>query len=351
VPGSFDGVAERHVHGEGADNRIMEPASLDAASAAERLHLPAEQAAWVRSLERASPVRTLRLPPLPEAPEVLRRLGVAPVDAGEVLAGWPSEQWPAELAWLLEQVVAIVCADMGGTEWLEAWPPLPLDRGLAWKHFYVYACLALLESTLAYHHERGVPETVSWATLGDLGRKLSIDRRMSSEGRPATFEWLTLHLRGGIYELGRLQFQRGHSRLEAVGGSPLSPGDFALALHIPESGPLTPECCDESFELAREFFPRHFPNEPYRVVTCASWLLDPQLAEFLPPESNIVRFQRRFQLLPGGRDGNRDVLRFVFHTRTTPLDALPQRTTLERAVVAHLRAGRHWRTRTGWLPL
>jgi hypothetical protein len=33
------------------------------------------------------------------------------------------------------------------------------------------------------------------------------------------------------------------------------------------------------------------------------------------------------------------------------LNALPQRTTLERAVVEHLCRGRHWRMRTGWLQL
>jgi hypothetical protein len=326
----------------------MKPTSLDAAGAAERLRLPAQQEAWVRGLERAGPVRELRLPPRPEAPEVLRRLAVAPDDAAEILEGWPSRQWPAELTWLLERVVAVVRADMGGAQWLEPGPWLPRDRGPAWKHFYVYAYLALLESVLAYHQERGVPETVSWTTLGDLGRKLSIDRQMNGQSWPTTLQWLTLHVRGGIYQLGRLQFQRGQ-RLEAVGGDTLGPGGLALALHIPESGPLTPQRCDESFQLAREFFPRHFPDEPYQVVTCDSWLLDPQLAEYLPPSSNIVSFQRRFQLLPGGGDGNESFLRFVFHTRTTPLDELPQRTTLERAVVAHLRAGRGWQTRIGWL--
>jgi hypothetical protein len=326
----------------------MEPLTLDAASVAERLHLPPEQAAWVRGLGRAGPVGELRLPPLPEAPEVLRRLAVAPDDADEILEAWPSEQWPSELVWLLERVVAVVRADMGGAEWLEPGPSLPRDRGLAWKHFYVYAYLALLENVLAYHKEHGVPETVSWTTLGDLGRQLSIDRQMNGAAWPTALQWLTLHVRGGIYELGRLQFQRGH-RPQAVGDDALSLGDFALALHIPESGPLTPERCDESFQLAREFFPRHFPDEPYRIVTCDSWLLDPQLAEYLPPGSNILRFQRRFQLLPGGGEGNQSVLRFVFHTLTTPLDRLPQRTTLERAVVAHMQAGRRWQARTGWL--
>jgi hypothetical protein len=327
----------------------MEVPELDATTAAERLQLPAEQAAWVRGLQPAGPVCGLRLPPLPEAPDVLRRLAVAPEDADEILEGWPSEQWPAELVWLLERVVTVVRADMGGAGWLVPGPWLPRDRGLAWKHFYVYAYLALLESVLAYHQAHRVPEMVSWKTLGDLGRKLSIDRRMHGQTWPTTFHWLTLHVRGGIYELGRLQFQR-HS--QAVGDDALSRGDFALALHIPESGPLTPDRCDESLRLARQFFARHFPDEPYRIVTCDSWLLDPQLAEYLPPGANIIRFQRRFQLLSGGEDGDDSVLRFVFHTRSAaPLDKLPQRTTLEQAAVAHMRAGRHWQTRIGWLAL
>ncbi|MBI3971100.1 MAG: hypothetical protein HY332_07400, partial [Chloroflexi bacterium] len=48
------------------------------------------------------------------------------------------------------------------------------------------------------------------------------------------------------------------------------------------------------------------------------------------------------------------ILRFDFG-RTTPaldrLDALPRRTTLERAIVRHLKAGRHWHGGAGWLRL
>ena len=45
------------------------------------------------------------------------------------------------------------------------------------------------------------------------------------------------------------------------------------------------------------------------------------------------------------------ILRFVFHRIAPNINELPQRTTLERAIVAHLREGRHWRDRTGWLTL
>jgi hypothetical protein len=64
-----------------------------------------------------------------------------------------------------------------------------------------------------------------------------------------------------------------------------------------------------------------------------------------------MQFQRRFQLVGEGHDGDADILRFVFHRIAPNVDDLPQRTTLERAIVTHLRAGKHWRSRTGWLNL
>jgi hypothetical protein len=339
----------------------MDPRILDAAHAADRLRLPPDADAWVRALADAAPDgaasggaaggsglagaldgearAVLRLPPRANAEAVLRRLAVAEEDAAEILEGWPSERWPAELTWLLERVVARVRADLGGSQWLVPGPSLPRDRGPAWRHFYVYAYLALLEDVLAYHARRGIDETVSWATLADLGRNLTVDRRMRGEGWPIQLQWLSLHVRGGVYELGRLQFQR-------------DPGTYeepVLDLHIPESGPLSPEACDASLRRAAEFFPAHFPDEPYRIMTCGSWLLDPRLADHLPPESNIVRFQRRFRLLPGASDADEEMLRFVFRTLRTPLGDLPRRTRLERAVVTHLENGGHWQWRRGYL--
>src|SRR5262249_13055026 len=101
---------------------------------------------------------------------------------------------------------------------------------------------------------------------------------------------------------------------------------------------------------------RCFPRTRYRYVHCHSWLLDPQLAEYLPADSNIVAFQRRFRRLParlGVADDDLAVLAFVFERDRTPLqpgelDALPQRTALQRAIVTHLKVGRHWHFRPGW---
>ncbi|MGH3660079.1 MAG: acyltransferase domain-containing protein, partial [Micromonosporaceae bacterium] len=78
--------------------------------------------------------------------------------------------------------------------------------------------------------------------------------------------------------------------------------------------------------------------------TCSSWLLDPQLAEYLPEHSRIIQFQRRFHLIPvhteaelPAADG--DVAEYVFGRTHHDLDAYLQVTTLHRAYVAHLRSG------------
>jgi hypothetical protein len=134
-------------------------------------------------------------------------------------------------------------------------------------------------------------------------------------------------------------------------GVPFKHGDQVLELHIPEQGPLTPAACDRSLQWAHEFFPVHFSAERYQVATCTSWLLDDQLTSYLAADSNIIRFQRRFSLLPGGGNGDKDMLMFVFRRPAASLNELPQRTSLERAVVGHLEDGHHWKVRTGWLEL
>jgi hypothetical protein len=129
-------------------------------------------------------------------------------------------------------------------------------------------------------------------------------------------------------------------------------GDPALGLHVPASYPLTPQACTESLKRISSAFASVYPGEPLRIATCTSWLLDDQLAECLPEDANILSFQRRFTLVPGAREDDEAILRFVFGAdRPKNFDELPQQNTLEGAVVSHLRKGRHWRMRTGWLEL
>ncbi|MER5524579.1 acyltransferase domain-containing protein [Streptomyces sp. NPDC002677] len=233
-------------------------------------------------------------------------------------------------------------------------------------YFLVYVFLAALPHARAYHHARGVPADVSRHTLADLGRGMTLHRRRYGSGGLSALQasWLVRHFRGELYQLGRLQYERarlGERTARAVTewaatatgtGQAVAPGQPCLNLHIPDyRGPLTPTACDRSLALAREFFPRHFPEEDHAVATCHSWLLDPQLRRYLRGDSNIVRFQDRFR--PGHQDtepADTTAVQFVFGVPDLPVRDLPRRTSVERAVGDHLRAGGHWYLGHGWFP-
>ncbi|MFN2520582.1 MAG: acyltransferase domain-containing protein [Candidatus Limnocylindria bacterium] len=300
-----------------------------------------------------------------DARAALRRLAVRDSDIEDVVSSRPTPESDRPLWWLLERCRAQLVSDMGGFEQLPSWPRLPEALGLRGRLFYVHVFLATVPEVRRWHAARGIPDDVSWEALADLGNQMDIHRWMYGQVGLETHDWLTLHFRGRIYRLGRLQFERsrigpgpGHpplfwydaAEVDRRGGG-FRPGDHALGVHIPRGSPLTPDACDRSLRRAREFFPRHFPSERCRLAFCTSWLLDDQLAEYLAPDSNIVLFQRRFELVPGTADGDLDVMRFVFGKVAPALDGLPQTTSLQRAIVGHLRSGRHWRTRTGWLQL
>ena len=65
----------------------------------------------------------------------------------------------------------------------------------------------------------------------------------------------------------------------------LAPGDPVLGLHMPPGSPLDFALCGESLQGALEFFPRHYPDQPFRAFACESWLLDqPYNREHTPIE-------------------------------------------------------------------
>jgi len=252
--------------------------------------------------------------------DLLRRLGFADDDARDLLAAEPAGAQQALLEERRDELVAL----MGTLDQRVDWP---FDPGTPWLQ--AWTLLAALPDVRAHHAARGVPADVSWASLRDLGRHAALDRRLHGSPGLRKGWWLQLHFRGLIYELGRLQFElrRDH-----------------LSVHIPATGPLLSAACDASFAHAAEFF-------EHRIAMCTSWLLDPTLAAYLPADSNIVGFQRRFELVDEGSEADADVLEFVFHRLEADLGELPQRTTLERALVGHMRAGGHWRSPTGRLAL
>ncbi|GAA3511798.1 acyltransferase domain-containing protein [Actinocatenispora rupis] len=313
---------------------------------ARRLGLGADAEPWLAELAAVTGP-DVPLPDEAEATRLMKIMGIPAADAAEALTAAPDPDRQPELWWLLQRSRLLLASRLGDQTPLASWPDLPRELDRYARYFYLWVFLAASPALVAYHEGHGVPADITADTFADLGSKAALHRRTHGTGGLDKQAWFTLHFRGLLYALGRLQFNVDTARDRAGGPPPETP---TLDAHIPESGPMTPAACDASFAAAPGFFLRHFGTR-YDVAACTSWLMDDQLTEYLPAESNIVRFQRRFRLAPGGYEGDRNIIEFVFRRIDPDLDDLPQDTSLQRAVVSHLRAGRHWQVRTGWVDL
>ena len=126
-------------------------------------------------------------------------------------------------------------------------------------------------------------------------------RDLAKEGRVGIgfkmMMWASIFMRGRIVRIGRLQYEIGlksYPEIEARIGKKCS---FAY-IHIPGGESLSDVEVEKSLAAARELLPRYYPeiNKEDIVFVTNTWLLSPELPEFLHEESNIVKFQQRFVL-------------------------------------------------------
>jgi hypothetical protein len=326
---------------------------MDLEKAADQLGFSAAGCEWVRQLPARDDVR------LPEDPEaLLEYCGVGEDDQREMLAARPDPQrdpeWWAIVAAMAGSLVRDLEQPVPSTGF-HGWPMVPVESSPVGMFAGAWALLSSLPRLIDVHARRGVPDVVTRATVSALGGVMGSHRHIA--GRPGVglipLWGPPLRFRGADFEIGRHSFTRTHLGLgDGVAG-------HVLMIHVPPIGPLAAEASEQSIAEAARMFERCFPEEPVSAFVCRSWLLDPQLAEYLPEDSNILRFQRRFTLLPAvvsadPDDDDRDMMRTglsVFApdgpVMAEDLARVPQKTTLQRAFVAHLQSGRHWQKRTG----
>jgi len=273
-----------------------------------------------------------------------------------------------------------------------------LDDLPAWgEMFFPAVLLSAGPRMIELHRDRGIPAEITRATAGDVDLWMRHYRARHGRWGLAHAKWLANHFLGRIYRLGRLQFRFEHFEWafralrrrtdgrvvvvaedgmgadgEAIQANPISPagqvlpqrvelpgdhwqmvlqrGDAVLGVHIPagtegpsRGEPMDFDACGQSFRRAMEFFARHFPEFDFRAFQCESWLLDPQLGQLLPPESNIRRFQEEMYLLPLAGADDSQMFDRVFGRRYDDIRQAPRDTLLRRAIVNHILAGGQFR--------
>ncbi|MBE5799072.1 MAG: hypothetical protein E7321_03880 [Clostridiales bacterium] len=123
----------------------------------------------------------------------------------------------------------------------------------------------------------------------------------------------------------------------------LDEGDYLLALHIPGGEGYTPERVKSSCELALAFYAQYYPELPIKGFWSESWLYDPGLKALLPADSRIIRVQRQFYCYPTP-EGEEMIGLEVFGDRHVNPDTAKPETSLQRALIAAWKEGKHFHT-------
>ncbi len=174
----------------------------------------------------------------------------------------------------------------------------------------MYMCEGLSKQ----YADRGIPENILLDTLSDIVRWLEVWSDIKSDLYLGELGWLKEHMLFHVFQLGRLHFRMSAAKHD-IPQANVCQGDPVLEIHIPDTGPLTPEECDASIAMAKAFFPKYFPEFSWKIFTCHSWLLDDTLQQLLPAHSNILKFQKRFTIVSKSRSD--DILGFVFRWQTS----------------------------------
>lgn len=211
------------------------------------------------------------------------------------------------------------------------------------------AGLCVLASAMFESAERfrswGIPEKVIDHTLSVLQRfTVEYRKEFGVFGFDRGF-WAWRQACGQIVRLGALEFEYLSSLSEwAAGITGLQAGEPVLSVHIPSGTDLSRAALDDAYAQARSFYREHpcmclkNGQQPQGII-CNSWLLSPTLRTLLKPTSGIRRFAEDFELCHSESE-SKGCWHFLFMAKddVAPAD-LPENTSLQRSVKAHLMAG------------
>ena len=204
-----------------------------------------------------------------------------------------------------------------------------------YRKLFLYLFVRFAADAYAEYRIRGIGDDVYFDTFRDIQIWCMNCVRDYGEFGIEEYGWLQEHVQLRLFRLGRLQFQPiVFGRELEVGGTKIDRERLVLNVHIPEGEPLDDGLAAVSFARARAFFRGIDP-----IFVCHSWLLFPQLDEVLPPDSNIMRFQKRFAVVEVDPD-DRQAEQRIFHKVLENPAAYAEDTSLRRKAKAYLLAGR-----------
>lgn len=176
------------------------------------------------------------------------------------------------------------------------------------------------------YQEKGIPDDIFFATMACFSRFLDETYRRTGKWTFDRGFWTWRQVSMRLFRVGMMEYE-------------LCPESKTIALHLPTNGNLRPQEIDQTLEQAAAFIRRYYPEYDGCPYTAESWLLSPELKKLLPENSNILAFQRRFQIDEIYPD-DRDYMQWLFEAEEdVPVAQLKENTSLQRKAKAYLLAG------------
>lgn len=200
-----------------------------------------------------------------------------------------------------------------------------------WLLFLIEASRPVLDS----FRQDGTPEKLFWDTFTDLRYKVLECKEVQGVWGNFVAFWYPIFYSRDIVKLGRLEYENTLYNADIPyekNGFTVKKGDKVKSIHIPSSGePFDEAARLASYKAAYAFFKDELNGGPL-VCVCHSWLLKPSYGKILPPTSNIVSFQKDFDIV-GQMDTEEfdDAWRLYGRDYKKPVAELPERTSMQRA--------------------
>ena len=200
--------------------------------------------------------------------------------------------------------------------------------------------LAMSDTMHKRYREKGFSEDMFKGAVLDYKWKLLECKAWDGVWGILPFEWFDRFLDGTRPVLGRLQYEIVYSPMAYKSGEySIEKSDPVVNMHIPSSGPLTPDSVMESFREAERFYAPLFGGGAVPFM-CSSWLLAPFHGRILPETSNIRRFGEMFDVVKVNPDEEGGCLVRIFNQRYQgDPSVLREDTSLQRAYKQYLMRG------------
>ena len=212
----------------------------------------------------------------------------------------------------------------------------------------LYGVISGLDDLEKNYNEKKIPDRYLSASLEEVGVWIEDAWKNNIIGLEND-SWVIFTMKFKLFRIGRLQYEPSIFNYEYVswqGERTLTEENMPiLSIHIPEKGRLT--CIPESLSEAKVFFESFFPEKKFKAFVCCTWILDPNLSLLLDENSNIIKFNRLFNILPG--ECKSTALMNVFGDENIDLKTIEPKTTLHKNMIEYLLAGNRLSDRFGYI--